>query len=108
MIKGLQPQCLHPLTAASCETEIPARRETFRGESTALSLAKMIGQTFTSISPAYIAGAAAVVLIVLQVWIRVRYALKVRAAGGVHAPTIAKDPFTGEPLHDSNFTILQL
>jgi hypothetical protein len=68
----------------------------------------MIGQTFASISPAFVAGGAAVLLLAVQVWIRVRYALKVRAAGGVHAPTIAKDPFTGETLYDANFPISQL
>lgn len=59
---------------------------------------KMIEQTFASFSPSYIAGGAALLILSVQVWIRVRYALKVRAAGGVHAPAIAKDPFTGAHL----------
>lgn len=58
----------------------------------------MIGQTFASLSPAYIVAGAGALLLGVQVWIRVRYALKVRAAGGVHAPSLAKDPFTGELL----------
>lgn len=58
----------------------------------------MIGQTFASLSPAYIAAGAGALLLGVQVWIRVRYALRVRAAGGVHAPSLAKDPFTGELL----------
>lgn len=55
----------------------------------------MIEQTFTSLSPARIAGGAVLLFLAVQVWIRVRYAMKVRAAGGVHAPSIAKNPFTG-------------
>jgi hypothetical protein len=55
----------------------------------------MIGQTFAFITPAYIAAGAIVPLVVVQAWIRVRYALKVRAAGGVHAPMLAKNPITG-------------
>ena len=55
----------------------------------------MIGETFASVSPVYIALGTAVLLLGVQVWIRVRYALKVREAGGVHAPALAKDPFTG-------------
>ena len=55
----------------------------------------MIGETFASVSPAYIAVGTAVLLLGVQVWIRVRYALKVREAGGVHAPALARNPFTG-------------
>lgn len=55
----------------------------------------MIGRTFTSIAPAYIAAGATGALVLVQAWIRVRYALKVRAAGGVHAPMLAKNPITG-------------
>lgn len=54
----------------------------------------MIGETFASVSPAYIALGTVVLLLGVQVWIRVRYALKVREAGGVHAPALARDPFT--------------
>jgi hypothetical protein len=66
----------------------------------------MIGETFASLSPAYIAAGTAVLLLVFQVWIRARYAVKVRAAGGVHAPAIARDPFTGSD--DINLISLSL
>lgn len=55
----------------------------------------MIQQTCFFLSPVGIAVSAAAVFVGVQVWVRIRYALKVRAAGGVHAPSLAKDPFTG-------------
>lgn len=55
----------------------------------------MIEQTFTSFSPAHIAGAIALLFLGVQTWIHVRYALKVRAAGGVNAPAVATNPVSG-------------
>lgn len=55
----------------------------------------MIGDTVSYLTPGYITLVAIVVLVIVQASIRINYALKVRAAGGVHAPMQAKNPFTG-------------
>jgi hypothetical protein len=47
------------------------------------------------LSPAYLALGALGTLIFVQVCIRLNYARKVRAIGGVHAPGLAKDPISG-------------
>jgi hypothetical protein len=36
--------------------------------------------------------------IIFQIFVRLRYARKVRSAGNIHAPMLAKDPFTGNEL----------
>jgi hypothetical protein len=36
--------------------------------------------------------------IIFQIFVRLRYARKVRSAGNVHAPMLAKGPFTGNEL----------
>lgn len=55
----------------------------------------MIDQLLPFVTPFYIAIGGLVTLVLVQTWIRFNYARKVSAAGGVHAPKLAKDPFTG-------------
>jgi hypothetical protein len=91
VIKRLWGTLPHP---SSASVNIELRREI-----PIVSKTSMIGHTFASLSPAYIAAGLAVLLLGVQAWIRVRYAFKVRAAGGVHAPSLARDPFTGVSLY---------
>jgi hypothetical protein len=58
----------------------------------------MISEVLDILTPAYIAGIALAAGLLFQVIIRVNYAYKFKKAGGVHAPKLAHNPFTGKSL----------
>lgn len=62
----------------------------------------MIGELLKYLTPVYVGVFVLVVAIVQQVVIRSWYERKVRAAGGVHAPVLARDPLTGQSLNVSS------
>ncbi|KAF2094166.1 cytochrome P450 [Rhizodiscina lignyota] len=53
----------------------------------------MIQQLLPFFKPLYIAIGTLSILVVFRIWVRARYAYKVAAAGGVHAPRLANNPF---------------
>ena len=54
----------------------------------------MIHQLLPYLSSGFVATSALVAFLLVQVWIRFSYHQKVKAAGGVHAAPLAKDPLT--------------
>jgi hypothetical protein len=54
----------------------------------------MIGQVLAYLTPACIGLSALSAFLIFEVAIRANYGNKFRKAGGVHAPRLAKDPFT--------------
>ena len=58
----------------------------------------MIAQVLIYLPPAYVVAFILFLVIAQQVIVRTRYAFKVKAAGGIHAPMLAKDPVTGSLL----------
>lgn len=55
----------------------------------------MIGNILAALTPAYILGGAVILGIITHILVRIHYEYKVRRAGGVHAPTLASNTFTG-------------
>lgn len=56
----------------------------------------MIQEQFvTYLTPAYLAGAAVVILVLACTWNVVSYSRKFYAAGGVSGPRLSNDPITG-------------
>lgn len=55
----------------------------------------MLKEVIACLSPAYVALGGLVLAFLIQVCIQVNYALKVKRAGGVHAPSMANNPITG-------------
>ncbi|KAF1817014.1 putative cytochrome P450 [Eremomyces bilateralis CBS 781.70] len=52
----------------------------------------MISEVLPYLTPAFVAAWGFILFIVVQAFIRIRYALRVRAAGGVHAPALGSNP----------------
>jgi hypothetical protein len=68
----------------------------------------MIGNILTKLSPTSLVGYILALGLAYHIFIRARYEYRFRRAGGVNAPKIANNPFTGMPLTQTRHLVAKL